>query len=63
MTVRDNTAPQCPYCPTLMLFVRPLHHGRSAEWLCPACKMTKEWCLPSPEASPEYLIAAQSVPH
>ena len=50
MNVRDNAAPQCPYCPTLMLYVRPLHQGRSAEWLCPACRSTKEWHPASPEA-------------
>jgi hypothetical protein len=30
MTVRGNAAPQCPYCPTLMLFVRPLHRYRTS---------------------------------
>ena len=37
------TAPQCPYCPTLMVFFRvhESHVSRRVEWLCPACKMSK----------------------
>ena len=38
---------QCPYCSTLMLDIRGLQLG-PVEWLCPACRTTRERTIPSP---------------
>lgn len=51
MNVRD-TSPQCPYCPTVMLFLGYVRHEGAIEWLCPACKTTKVRTVQSVDSEP-----------
>jgi hypothetical protein len=53
MDVQDPRL-QCPYCSTLMLHMRRLQDGH-VEWLCPACRTTREGTIPltpGPTATP-----------